>query len=148
MGSVDLVRRARAAGVVLQLVGDRLDIRGPRSSEVLAKEVRARQEEVIDAFPLLLRMGLVTEPGQPDEEPALPMAADARNTDRHSPRDVAYAALFPVRMDAQVQTPQGNGRLLQVFLNRVMVHLNGKKGATFFVPEEVSYVAQNAGECP
>lgn len=100
---------------------------------------------------------LVTAPAlspSPLSAPAAELPPVAELTERPSgaerrlDRDVAYAALFPVRLDAQVRTPQGCGRLLQVFRNRVMVHLNGRKGATFFVPEEVGYVAEAERECP
>jgi hypothetical protein len=55
MGSLTLLDRAKAAGLTVSALGDRLIIKGPRSAEPVARELMARKAEVIAELAALSR---------------------------------------------------------------------------------------------
>lgn len=114
----ELLARVEALGVIVTLDREDLVLR-PKSrlSPELVEQLRANKPKLLDLVELR------TWP------------KESRDAVRRFGRP--YARLYPF-LGREVETPQGRGRLLQVFAERVTVVLDTEPSrASFFLPSEV-----------
>ena len=118
MDVYELVTELESRGATLLCLGDRLRVQ-PRSAipQELIPEIVEHKAELLKLL-------------QDEGWPAECLEAERRFGQRH-------ARLFPL-LDQTVETPQGPGRLVQVFAERVAVELTHSPGRmAYLLPDEV-----------
>lgn len=118
MDALELVTTLKARGATLLPRGDRLRIQpGSIVTPELAEQVREHKAEILALL-------------EHDTWPAECREAERRFGQRH-------ARLFPL-LERTVETPQGPGRLVQVFADRAAVELSVQPGRVHhFLPDEI-----------
>lgn len=116
MTTETLLMQLSDLGIAVVVSGGRVQLqgRGPRPSERLLQEIRAHKDEIVAYLDLM-------------EWPEVCL---------EYVRELGHrtARLYPF-VGKAVTTPQGPGRLLQVFPDRAVVHLVGR--VSLFLPSEI-----------
>ena len=124
MTVVEAVRTIKSVGGRVRPMGDFIRCRVPDPAPPLVDQaVEVLRQQKAEALRLL-------------REPAWP--AEAYAAQRHF--GVPSAKLYPF-LNRSVATPDGVGRLLQVFDDRVTVHFKGEVKTRMFRPDEIAIPA-------